>query len=191
MSIATMRGDGGHTSLIGGQRVSKGSGRIDAIGAIDELGTQLAFARAICPHVETRAVLKDVQQQLFAVAESLATAFGQPEAPPPLDRARVDALTERVHHLEAIDGLLLDWALPGEDVAAAACEIARATCRRAERCVARLQDAGESIDLTALAYLNRLADVLWLIGRFLEHESHTDARLRAQPDGGPRWSRAW
>ena len=191
MSIATMRGDGGQTSLIGGRRVSKGSGRIEAIGAIDELGAQLAFARAICPHPETGAFMRDVQRQLFAIAETLATEPASTDAPPSLDRTLVDALTERVRRMESIEGLLLDWALPGEDAPAAACEMARTTCRRAERSIVRLQEAGEPIDPSALAYLNRLADVLWLIGRFLEHESKVDARLRPKEDGGLRWSRAW
>jgi cob(I)alamin adenosyltransferase len=186
-----MHGDRGETSLIGGRRVSKGSLRIEAIGDVDELGTQLAFARAMCPHPDTQALIKDVQRQLFAVAEALAAEPVSTDAPAPLDGGLVDTLTGHVHRLEAIDGMLLDWALPGEDVPAAACEMARATCRRAERSVVRLKDAGESVDPTALAYLNRLADLLWLIGRFLEHESKTDARLRAEQDGGRRWSRAW
>jgi cob(I)alamin adenosyltransferase len=191
MSIATTRGDEGQTSLVGGRRVSKASLRIDAIGAIDELGTHLAFARAICPHPDTRGFIKEVQRQLFAIAEILATEPEATDPPPSLDRGLVDALTERVHRLESIDGLMLDWALPGENVPAAACEMARTTCRRAERSLVRLQETGELVEPTTLAYLNRLADVLWLISRFLEHESRADARLRPREDGGPRWSRAW
>ena len=102
MSIATMRGDGGQTSLIGGRRVSKGSGRIEAIGTIDELGAQLAFARAICPHPETGAFMRDVQRQLFAIAETLATEPASTDAPPSLDRTLVDALTARGHRLRVL-----------------------------------------------------------------------------------------
>jgi cob(I)alamin adenosyltransferase len=191
VSIATMRGDGGETSLVGGQRVSKGSPRMEAVGTIDELGAQLAFARAICPHPETRGLIKHVQRQLFALAESVATAPDAGNPPSSLDRGLADGLTDQVHRLESIDGLLLDWALPGDDVPAAACEMARATCRRAERAAVRLRNAGEPIDPTVLAYLNRLGDVLWLIGRFLEHESNVDARLRRDGNAGSRWSRAW
>ena len=186
-----MRGDRGETSLIGGRRVSKASLRIEALGGVDELGSQLAFARAMCPHPGSKALIKDVQRHLFGIAEALAAESATPEAPGPLDRAWVDTLTDQVHRLESIDGILLDWALPGDDASAAACEMARATCRRAERAVVRLMDAGDAVDPIALAYLNRLADLLWLTGRVLELESKTDARLRPSDDGGPRWSRAW
>jgi cob(I)alamin adenosyltransferase len=190
MSIATMRGDHGETGLIGGRRVSKACARIDAIGEVDELGTQLAFARAICPQADLRALILDVQRQLFAIGETLATDPASGSAPA-FDRGLVDALSNHVHRLEAVDGILLDWAIPGEDVAAAAFEMARAACRRAERSLVRLKDSSEPVDPTALAYLNRLADLLWLIGRLLERDSGAETRLRRTENGKPSWSRAW
>ena len=186
MSIATTHGDRGDTSLVGGRRISKGSLRIDAIGDVDALGAHLALARAINPNAELRDVIKEVQRQLFAIGEMLATD-GEPL--PALDAAWVDGLTSNVHRLEAIEGMAADWVLPGDHVAAAVCELARASCRRAERSVVRLKDAGERVDVTVLAYLNRLADLLWLMSRALEREAGIDARLR-QADG-PRWSKAW
>lgn len=186
MSIATTHGDRGDTSLVGGRRISKGSLRIEAIGDVDELGAHLALARAMNPNAELRDVIKDVQRQLFAIGEMLATD-GEP--PRTLDEGSVDRLTAVVHRLEAIDGIVADWVIAGDHVAAAACDLARASCRRAERSAVRLKDAGDRVDAVVLAYLNRLADVLWLMSRTLEHEAGIDARLRDAD--GPRWSKAW
>jgi cob(I)alamin adenosyltransferase len=191
MSIATQRGDGGETSLIGGEQVSKGGLRIEAIGVVDELGAQLAFLRAICPNTDIKDIITDAQRRLFAIGESLATGREGNHQRPLLNPVIVDALTNHVHRLESIDGLLIDWALPGDVVTAAACEVARTVCRRAERALVRLRDAEEPVDPLALAYLNRLADVLWLSGRLLEREANVDTRLRQTSGGNSPWSRAW
>jgi cob(I)alamin adenosyltransferase len=103
----------------------------------------------------------------------------------------VEELTKQVHRIESMDGVLQDWALPGEHAAAAAFEVARTTCRRAERVVVRLMDAGQEVDASVIPYLNRLADLLWLLGRLLERSAGISAALRDPKMGGPRWSRAW
>ena len=103
----------------------------------------------------------------------------------------VDVLTEHVHRIETIEGILSDWSIPGEQPAASAYDVARTVCRRAERCVVRLIEAGDDINPQLLAYLNRLSDLLWLFGRLLELRAGQDARLRDDTHKGPRWSRAW
>jgi cob(I)alamin adenosyltransferase len=88
--------------------------------------------------------------------------------------------------------MLSDWSIPGEHAAAAAYDVARTVCRRAERCVVRLIDEGETVDPNVLPYLNRLSDLLWLFGRKLELDAGVSGSLRsANEKGGPRWSRAW
>ncbi|MBA3713569.1 MAG: ATP:cob(I)alamin adenosyltransferase, partial [Pyrinomonadaceae bacterium] len=69
--------------------------------------------------------------------------------------------------------------------------IARTVCRRAERHVVRLAEAGEDTGPNVIAYLNRLSDLLWLLGRLLELRAGVDAKLRDTEHEGPRWSRAW
>jgi cob(I)alamin adenosyltransferase len=101
-------------------------------------------------------------------------------------------LTAQVHEIESIEGILSDWSLPGEETAAAAYDVARTVCRRAERCLVHLRDAGEPVEPNALAYLNRLSDLLWLYARKLETAAGVSSSLRALNDKpGPRWSRAW
>jgi len=192
MSISTMRGDRGETSLAGGVRVSKASSRVETYGTIDELNSSLGFARSICDDPDMAAFAKAVQQDLFRIGSSLATP---PESPKPqilIEPPLVDRLTAEVHRLEAIEGMLADWSIPGEHRAAAAFDVARTICRRAERALVRLQEAGVTVQPAMLAYVNRLSDLLWLFGRKLEHDAGVSGSLReATGKTGNRFSRAW
>ena len=101
----------------------------------------------------------------------------------------VDALTDQVHQIESIEGVLSDWSISGEHIAAAAYDVARTVCRRAERGVVRLRESGEAVDPNALAYLNRLSDLLWLFARKLEFDAGVSGSLcAAGGKSGPKWS---
>ena len=191
MSIATMRGDAGETGLAGGIRVSKSSQRVEAYGTIDELISTLGFARAICGDAEIRALTKTIQQELFAVGSALATPPESAKKPPEITDAMVDALTAQVHRIEAMEGILADWSIPGEHAEAAAYDVARTVCRRAERLAVALPEHGIPVQPNVLRYLNRLSDLLWLFGRLLELRAGINTRLRDDAHAGPRWSRAW
>jgi cob(I)alamin adenosyltransferase len=195
MSISTKRGDDGRTSLIGGRRVSKGDLRVEAYGTIDELISVMGFARSICEKAEVRERTKAIQRELFAVSSVVATGpdseRGKEKEPPAVTNEMVEALTEEVHRIEKREGLLDDWALPGEHPGAAAFDVARTICRRAERDVVRLMESGEELPRYVLSYLNRLSDLLWLFGRWLEKDAGVDGALRGEKHPGPRWSRAW
>ncbi len=191
MSIATKQGDTGQTSLAGGVRVSKGALRVEAYGTIDELKSTIGFARSICEDAEIQKVCKNIQRELYAVGSAVSTAPGGTKAPPKITAEMIEVLTKEVQRIESIEGILLDWAVPGEHPAAAAFDVARTVCRRAERCVVRLAESGEEFDSQVIAYLNRLSDLLWLFGRLIELGAGVDARLRDEAHSGPRWSRAW
>jgi cob(I)alamin adenosyltransferase len=192
MSIATKHGDGGETGLIGGERVSKASLRVEAYGTVDELGSAMGFARSICDDAEVRELTKQIQRELFALSGSIASPRGGDESEAYVTTEMVEALTRHVHRIEATEGILADWSLPGEHAAAAAYDVARTVCRRAERAVVRLSEAGEAAGPPeTVAYLNRLSDLLWLFGRLLELRAGVNARLREDDRKGPRWSRAW
>jgi cob(I)alamin adenosyltransferase len=192
MSISTMRGDSGETSLAGGVRVSKASTRVEAYGTIDELNSSLGFARSICEDADVAAFTKKVQQDLFRIGSSLATPSESPKPQIVIDPTLIDQLTTEVHRIEAIEGILADWSIPGEHRAAAAFDVARTVCRRAERGLVRLQEAGAIVQPAILAYVNRLSDLLWLFGRKLEHDAGVSGSLReATGKSGNRFSRAW
>ena len=188
MSIATQTGDTGETSLIGGKRVSKGDVRVEAYGTVDELIAQIGLARSLSAHDGAAALAQVIQRDLFAVAEALATDQDPPKA---IDAARVSEITGHVHRIEQQDGILLDWAIAGDHAGAAAFDVARTVCRRAERLVVRVRDAGERIHPSVITYLNRLADLLWLLGRLIERDRSIDSSLRRREDAGKRWSKAW
>ncbi len=188
MSIATKRGDQGETSLIGNTRISKSAPRVEAYGTVDELISIMGFARSLCEDEEVRTRTKEIQRELFAVSSALATLAEKPA--PDVTAEMIDRLTGDVHRIEALEGVIGDWTLPGEHAAAAAYDVARTVCRRAERAVIRLS-AGEHIEPGVIAYLNRLSDLLWLYGRILEVRAGVDASMRGPEHGKTRWSRAW
>jgi cob(I)alamin adenosyltransferase len=191
MSIATKRGDTGETSLAGAVRVSKGHLRVEAYGTVDELNTFMGLARTMTEDAVVKELVKKLQRELFTVGSALATAPTGSKKEPPVTIEMVEAVTAEVHRIEAVDGILADWSIPGEHPASAAFDVARTVCRRAERQVVRLIESGDPVNPQILAYLNRLSDLLWLLGRLIEKQAGVDARLRDEKTPGARWSRAW
>jgi cob(I)alamin adenosyltransferase len=191
-SISTKQGDKGQTSLIGGARVSKASQRVECYGTVDELNSAMGFARSICEDEDIAQQTKLIQQELFKLGAALATPPASRKGESPVTAKMVEALTEQVHKLETAEGILSDWSVPGEHPAGAAFDLARTICRRAERNVVRLIEAGEVVEPDVLAYINRLSDLLWLFGRKLELAAGASSSLRkATAKHGPRWSKAW
>src|ERR1700684_1991987 len=133
MSIDTQRGDGGQTGLSGGIRVSKTHPRVECYGTIDELISQMGFARSICQDAEIRERVKAIQRELYKVGSALATPPESKKTPPEITATMVDALEAEVHRIEAEPGVLGDWSLPGELPDSAALDVARPVCRRGGR----------------------------------------------------------
>lgn len=191
MSIATKHGDTGKTGLIGGARVSKADLRVEAYGTIDETGAAMGFARSICQDEEINDLAKSIQRELFLIAGSVANPLALEKEPRDVTAEMIARLTEEVHRIEQTEGILSDWALPGDHAAAAAFDLARTVCRRAERLVVHLGETEETVDPHVVAYLNRLSDLIWLMGRLLELRAGIESKLRDGEHAGPKWSRAW
>jgi cob(I)alamin adenosyltransferase len=191
-SISTMRGDAGETSLAGGVRVSKASARVQAYGTIDELISSLGVARSACEDGELAELTKSIQQDLFKIGSSLATPNESPKPQIVIEASLAERLTTEVHRLEALEGMLVDWSLPGEHRTAAEFDLARTVCRRAERGIVRLQESGAAVQPSIPTYINRLSDLLWLFARKLERDAHVNGSLRdVTGKAGNRFSRAW
>lgn len=189
-SIATKQGDSGQTGLVGGVRLSKADLRVEAYGTVDELNTFMGFARSLCTSAEIAERTEAIQRTLFLVGAALATP-GANKQPPTLPPEEVDRLTAWVEEIEATEGILADWSIPGAHRESAAYEMARTVCRRTERAVVRFVESGEVIEPTVIPYLNRLSDLLWLFGRLIEVNVGVNAGLRDESKAGPKWSRAW
>jgi cob(I)alamin adenosyltransferase len=191
MSIATKHGDGGETGLAGGIRISKADLRVEAYGTVDELNTSLGFARSICEDKEIAGWTETIQRTLFRVGSAIATPPESKNQQPFLTTEDTDMLTDLVHKIEATEGILSDWSLPGAHTQSAAYEVARTVCRRAERAAVRFIENGGAVQPEVLPYLNRLSDVIWLFGRLIEFNAGVESRLRPESKDGPKWSRAW
>jgi cob(I)alamin adenosyltransferase len=175
--IYTKRGDGGETSLAGGQRVSKDSARIEAYGTVDELNAFTGLAVVSCEEmirIDPRiglllVILRRVQHELFNLGSILATL---PEDVHP-KQARITSA--EIAQLEReIDGMneslptLRSFVLPGGTRINAELHVARTVCRRAERlliALARIED----VPPEAIQYLNRLSDAMFVWSRWVNH----------------------
>lgn len=178
-SIVTGAGDAGQTKLIYGERVSKADIQVEAYGTLDELNSFLGLARAQCDAQDVREILEHLQRDTFIVGAELATPVGElDKLKQRVDEAMVQVLDAHVARIEETPGLLDDWALPGATLAGAAIDVARSVARRAERCVVRLSHEGMVPNAIVLKYLNRVSDLLWLLGRRYEIERGADGALR-------------
>jgi cob(I)alamin adenosyltransferase len=191
MSIATKRGDTGQTGLPGGVRVSKANPRVECYGTIDELISQIGLARALCGDAEVNDLARAIQRELFKVGSAIGTAPESRKPAPEITAEMIGLLDREVERIESMPGVLNDWSIPGELAGSAAFDVARTVCRRTERLAVALHESGNLPNSQILVYLNRLSDVLWLVGRLLEFRAGADARLRPEGHPGNRWSRAW
>ncbi len=151
----------------------------------------MGLARALSNDAEVNEWTRGIQRELFKVGSAIGTMPDSRKPAPEITAEMVAALDREVERIEAIPGLMNDWTVPGELADSAAFDVARTVCRKTERLAVGLFEAGELTNPHILEYLNRLSDVLWLIGRALELQAGADAALRPKDQPGARWSRAW
>lgn len=171
--IATRTGDAGETGLGDGSRIPKNSARIRTLGDIDELNSALGLVLTEDLPADARAILDEIQHGLFDLG-------GETSIPghSMLTEAQVLALDAKLEEWNETLPPLKEFILPGGTRAAAAAHLARATCRRAERSLVEL-GASEAIGQHARQYLNRLSDLLFVLGRVLNrHGGRGDVQWR-------------
>ncbi len=171
----TKTGDCGQTALMYHRRVSKCHPRVEAYGTVDELNAALGVARASTTLEPVRERVLGIQKGLVNLMGELATAVEdlprflkdgfQPMGPEMT--AQLDAV---IQEIEQRGITYRGWATPGNSMSSAAFDLARTICRRAERCVCALHEAGQLQNDEAIIYLNRLSDLLWLFARVTESE---------------------
>jgi cob(I)alamin adenosyltransferase len=173
-SIATRTGDQGTTALLYGQRVSKNHPQIEVVGAFDELNSALGLAKSQQPDAAIRAQLERIQLELVNLmgeavcAETDVERYAQSKFPK-LEDAALERIDAEVAELEA-RGLKFDgWATPGLNPAAATLDVARSVARRAERRLHALPAHGRQVRPLVSSYVNRVADLLWLLARAAEN----------------------
>ncbi len=159
--IVTRTGDAGTTGLGDGSRVPKDSVRIEAIGEIDELNSNLGVLLAEELPAAVREALVAVQHALFDLGGEVCIPGTMA-----ISEAQVLALEARVEEFNAALSPLKEFILPGGTRPAALAHLARTVCRRAERRLVHLAKS-EAVSPTACKYLNRLSDLLFVLGRSL------------------------
>jgi cob(I)alamin adenosyltransferase len=183
-AVATGRGDDGSTGLLyGGERIAKDDLRTEAYGTIDEAVAALGLARARLGLKEEYGVLspglrplRDLilrfQRELFVVAAELAT---NPQAWDRLEDGRTRVSADMVAGVDAVladlEGRIRmprEFVVPGETPTSAGLELARTILRRAERRAVTLGREGLIPGPHLLPYLNRLADLVWVLARAAE-----------------------
>jgi cob(I)alamin adenosyltransferase len=171
MKIYTRKGDAGDTGLLfGGARVGKSSSRIEAAGTIDEAVAALGVARAALPADNPLAILLiRLQKELFVVGAEVATHRVRRARLKPgtslVTEAMVTALEQEIDALTAANPMPVEFVVPGESEPGAALDVARSVTRRAERRVVSLAEGGDLPDSYVGRYLNRLADLLFVMAR--------------------------
>jgi cob(I)alamin adenosyltransferase len=198
-AVATGRGDDGTTGLLfGGERISKDDPRTEAFGAVDEAIAALGLARAelavkaehgTLPSVIAGLpeVLLRVQRELFVAGAELATAPGAADRQRPgetrVTAQMVSGLDELLDEVEAHVTLPREFVVPGETRLSASLELARTIVRRAERRAVAVRKAEPLPDDQLVPYLNRLADLLWILARAAEQgDSRASTPSKVHPD---------
>lgn len=173
MRIYTKTGDDGTTGLLYGGRIGKDDLRVEAYGATDEAVAALGTARAGL-HGELAGLILRLQRELFVVGAELATAPENQRKLKPGETKVTDDMTAAlevlIDDIEARTDMPKEFVIPGETAAGAALDLARAIVRRAERRAVALVNLKE-IDPVVVRYLNRLADLLFVLAR------HADAHF--------------
>jgi cob(I)alamin adenosyltransferase len=164
--IYTRRGDDGSTGLFGGPRVRKDDLRVSAYGDVDELNSALGIAREEVPEGDLRALIDALQSELFTLGAQLATpdAEAAPKEVPRISPEQIDRLEREIDRLTGELPPMKNFILPGGSRAGATLHFCRTVCRRAERKVVELAESAP-VPQEALAYVNRLSDLLFVMAR--------------------------
>jgi cob(I)alamin adenosyltransferase len=177
--IYTRTGDDGTTALGTGERRKKYDLRIEAYGTVDETNSAIGLARLHTrDDAEVDAMLGRIQNDLFDLGADLCMpdrGKGPGGARLTITEAQVSRLEQEIDRLNADLAPLRSFILPGGSPAGAALHLARTVCRRAERLIAELADAGgEEVSAPALKYVNRLSDFLFVAARHVNGKGAGD-----------------
>ena len=165
------RGDGGETRLLGGQRVPKYDPRPETYGVLDEASSALGVARATTKNQKIKDIILSVQKDLLIMGAELSSV---PEDIQKLTRrigeGDVKRLEQIIDELQKNITLKNEFIYPGETPVSAEIDVGRTVIRRAERKAASLKNEGLLQSAEINRYLNRLADMLFVLARYEEQK---------------------
>ncbi|MDX8339721.1 cob(I)yrinic acid a,c-diamide adenosyltransferase [Draconibacterium sp. IB214405] len=173
--IYTKTGDDGTTGLVGGSRVKKYDLRLESYGTVDELNACIGVIRSFEIGADVQELLLKIQNKLFNIGSRLASDEKGEEF-----TAQLIIKAEDIEMLEkAIDAYheelpeLRNFILPGGELSAAQCHMARTICRRAERRIVEFSEQ-TPVQPELIKFINRLSDYLFVLARKLSHDKGVD-----------------
>lgn len=165
-SLYTRGGDRGTTSLVGGQRITKGDTRLESYGTIDELNSFLGLLITETDDPGTTDILLFVQHRLFSIGSYLATDTTTTALRPAdhISTNDIERLEQKIDEMDSGLPKMKGFILPGGCRSASLAHVCRTICRRAERQICRLSETTE-VATSVLTFINRLSDLLFVIAR--------------------------
>jgi len=174
VTLYTKTGDLGETGLLYGGRVLKNDPRVEAYGTVDEAISAMGIARSFTKDGYVKILLLKLQKELFVVGSELATSVESYEKFlehfSPVSKEMVSSLEFCLDELMEAVKLPPNFIVPGSSPASAAIDLGRSIIRRAERCVVTLKHENQLSNDQIIIYLNRLADVLFILARYEDRE---------------------
>ena len=178
MRIYTKTGDSGETGLLGGIRISKSHLAIQVCGALDETNSFIGLARSHGLPDDVDTLLGAIQNDLFDLGARVAASLGESSKVPRFPESRLTELETSIDKFDQELPPLKSFILPGGNLGASTVHLARSVCRRAERQLVQLIEAVDEIGLSdELIYLNRLSDVLFVLGRLINNRANCEETL--------------
>ena len=171
--VYTRGGDMGKTSLVGGQRVSKASERLEAYGTVDELSSHLGLLASQLPDGDDKAVIIRIQNCLFNVCTNLATDQEQTALSPSayLPDGEIELVEQKIDEIMKLLPEKQGFVLSGGTKEASQAHVCRTVCRRAERRIVALSEVAV-ISPEVLQYVNRLSDYLFVLAKKINFNAH-------------------
>ncbi len=164
--IFSKKGDGGTTSLLSGERVSKADLRPEAYGTLDEASSMLGVVKAMTSSEVVKELVGEIQADLVTLGAELASTEEVPRYA--ISSDAVERLERWIISLQGDVSLPRRFIFPGDSLPGAFADVARTIVRRAERRMAAMREGGIAVRPEALSYINRLADLLFTLARYLD-----------------------
>lgn len=176
MKIYTRKGDNCLTNLVGGIPVSKNNIRLEAYGTIDELIAHLALLHDFIEYEEVKILIRTIQDKLMVAASLIASDGTTHTALPCINDDDVLWIENKIDEMEKELKPLINFILPGGNVAISQTHICRTVCRRAERNIVSVHKKYK-VEPTLLKYFNRLSDFLFVLARFIAKNKNIEERI--------------
>jgi cob(I)alamin adenosyltransferase len=177
----TRKGDDGYSGILGEERLPKHHLRLEAVGTLDEATAALGMARASIASAELKALLVDVQRDLYQIMSEVAASLKNAARFRKISVERVTWLEEITERYSQKIQIPKEFIVPGDTQAGAALDMARTIVRRAERRISALAHQGELENPALMPYLNRLSSLCFVLELYENQASGSSSLTLAKP----------